>query len=68
MKNQYERMQGMTLVELLPQTSLASSKREAREFLKNGAVAVNGQRVSMEHALAKSDLLHGPIRSTRGAQ
>lgn len=51
--------EGVSLVELLPQTSLASSKREAREFLGNGAVAVNGERVDLESSLTSGDLLHG---------
>ena len=32
------------LVEALIQTKLASSKREAREFITNGAVSVNGEK------------------------
>ena len=52
-----------SLVELLPQTSLCKSKREAREFLQNGSVAVNGLKVNGDEALDKvlsdSDLLHG---------
>ena len=45
--------------EMLPLTSLASSKREAREFLGNGAVAVNGEKVPADCAAKTSDLLHG---------
>ena len=51
------------LVDLLPQTSLCKSKREAREFLQNGSVAVNGKKVNgdeaLERVLSKDDLLHG---------
>ena len=50
---------GMSLVDLLPQTTLAKSKREAREFLGSGAVSVNGERVDATRALTKDDLLHG---------
>lgn len=50
---------GLDLIELLPQTTLASSKREAREFLTGGAVAVNGEKVSADHKLFTRDLLHG---------
>ena len=32
------------LVDVLVETSLASSKRQAREFIKNGAVQINGQK------------------------
>ena len=51
------------LVELLPQTELCSSKREAREFLKNGSVAVNGEKINadiaLDRMLTSEDLLHG---------
>ena len=50
---------GVSLVELLPQTTLASSKREAREFLGNGAVSVNGERVDLDRTLTSDDLLPG---------
>jgi tyrosyl-tRNA synthetase len=51
--------EGVDLVELLPQTTLASSKREARDLLAGGAVAVNGERVAAEYRLTTKDLLHG---------
>jgi tyrosyl-tRNA synthetase len=51
--------EGAALVDLLPQTSLASSKREAREFLQNGAVVVNGEKAPADRTLSTSDLLHG---------
>lgn len=51
------------LLELLPQTDLCKSKREAREFLKNGSVAINGEKINGDEALARvltsDDLLHG---------
>ncbi len=50
---------GLSLVELLPQTSLAKSKREAREFLSNGAISINGSKVPADHALKREDLLPG---------
>ena len=51
--------QGLALVELLPQTSLASSKREARQFLEAGAVQVNGEKAASEQRLTQEQLLHG---------
>ncbi len=48
-----------SLAELLPETSLASSRRQAREFLQNGAVSVNGERVEADRVLTADDLLHG---------
>jgi tyrosyl-tRNA synthetase len=50
---------GLSLVELLPQTTLASSKREARQFLGDGAVAVNGDKAAADGVLTAAHLLHG---------
>ena len=49
----------LDLISLLPDTTLASSKREARQFLEQGAVSVNGEKVDLQRALKASDLLHG---------
>lgn len=57
--------EGVSLVDLLPLTSLATSKREAREFLTAGAVSVCGRKVSVDARLTSADLLHGafiPLR------
>jgi tyrosyl-tRNA synthetase len=51
--------QGASLVELLPQTSLAESKSQARQFLQSGAIAVNGERVAADYRLTERDVLHG---------
>jgi tyrosyl-tRNA synthetase len=52
-----------SLVALLPQTELCTSKREAREFLKNGSISINGHKISGDEAidrvLTSNDLLHG---------
>lgn len=50
---------GLSLVELLPDTTLAKSKREAREFLKNGAIWVNGERAVEPFMVGETDLLPG---------
>ena len=50
---------GLDLTELLTSTSLASSKREARQFLEQGAVSVNGEKVDTQRRLVTGDLLHG---------
>lgn len=52
---------GLALSEFLPETSLASSRRQAREFLGNGAVFVNGQKAEAEARLTTADLLHGRV-------
>lgn len=51
--------QGASLVDLLAGSSLASSKREARQFLTTGAVSVNGSKVDAERRLVAADLLAG---------
>jgi tyrosyl-tRNA synthetase len=53
--------EGIPLADLLPETSLANSKREAREFLKNNAVSVNGERADADRRLRVDDLLHGKV-------
>jgi tyrosyl-tRNA synthetase len=51
--------EGTPLLELLTQTSLVSSKREARQFLESGAVVVNGDKADLSRKLRSEDLLHG---------
>jgi tyrosyl-tRNA synthetase len=51
--------EGVSLLELLPQTTLASSKREARQFLESGAVLVNGEKARVDQRLTQAELLHG---------
>ena len=46
-------------VDLLVATGLASSRREAREFLANGSISVNGDRVGPDTRIDESLLLHG---------
>ena len=52
-----------SLVEILPQTTLCASRREAREFLGNGSITINGARLdggeALERVLRSDDLLHG---------
>ena len=49
------------LVDLLATTSLAKSKREAREFLSNGAISVNGEKASLETRITAANLLHDEV-------
>ncbi len=43
------------LVDLLIEAKLASSKRESREFIKNGAVSINGEKVSDLEFIVKKE-------------
>ncbi len=52
---------GLSLVEVLPQTSLVSSKREARQLLGNGAISINGARAEPDTRLTTDHLLHGRL-------
>ena len=48
------------LVDLLISAQVASSKREAREFLRNGAVTVNGEKLTDEtYKVTKQDAIEG---------
>ena len=48
------------LVDLLISAEVASSKREAREFLRNGAVTINGEKITNEaHVVSKEDAIEG---------
>ncbi|MCR5231844.1 MAG: tyrosine--tRNA ligase [Acholeplasmatales bacterium] len=48
-----------TLAEALIDAGLAKSKREAREFIRNGAVLVNGEKVTDEAALVSKETAIG---------
>jgi tyrosyl-tRNA synthetase len=57
--------EGLLAVELLTLTGVASSKREAREWLGSGAISINGHRVSVDHRLVSGGLLHGQVALVR---
>ncbi len=46
----------ISLVDALIELKLASSKREAREFIRNGAVALNGDKVTDETIVLNKDM------------
>ncbi len=50
------------LVDVLVNNGMASSKREAREFIKNNAISVNGEVINDEKAIIKKDIaLEGKV-------
>ncbi|MFO0963498.1 MAG: tyrosine--tRNA ligase [Phycisphaerales bacterium] len=57
--------EGLALLDLLPRTTLAASKREARDFLAAGAVLVNGAKAAHDARLTPRDLLHGRVALLR---
>ncbi len=56
---------GADPVEILKAVGLASSNREAKEFLNEGSVSVNGQKIDLETKLTRDHLLHGSIIAIR---
>ncbi len=51
---------GIPVVDFLTDfTKIAASKREAREFLKNGAIAINKEKTTEEFTIVESSLLQG---------
>lgn len=56
---------GADPVELLAQTSLVKSNREAREFLHSGAVTINARRLSPQDRVTTDWLLHGKVLAVR---
>ena len=48
-------------MELLVETGLAPSKRQAREWLDQGSIALNGRRVGQETEPTEADLLPGGV-------
>ncbi len=48
--------QDISLVDALIELKLASSKREAREFIRNGAVSVNGDKLTDEAIILNKDM------------
>ncbi|MBR5400894.1 MAG: tyrosine--tRNA ligase [Treponema sp.] len=50
------------LVDVLVNNGMASSKREAREFIRNNAISVNGEIINDEAAVIKKDIaLEGKV-------
>lgn len=52
---------GLELVELLVEGGAVKSKREAREFLQNGAILVNGEPATLDQKVTPARLLHNEI-------
>lgn len=56
---------GVDPMELLKSCDLASSNREAREFLSGGSVSINGEKIDGETRINASHLLHGSFIAIR---
>ena len=52
--------EGTPLIDLVIKLQVASSRREAREFIKGGALALNGDKITDEaHPVTKEDAIEG---------
>jgi len=50
--------EGVDMVGLLKDTNLATSNREAKEFLNEGSVSINGTKITLDTKLTQEHLLH----------
>ena len=50
------KLEESTLIDVLVNNSIASSRREAREFLSAGSISVNGDKVTDENLIINKDL------------
>ena len=57
--------EGAALVDVLAQTTLAKSKTEARQFLADGSVSINGAKAGPTARLTSADLLPGGVIALR---
>ena len=53
----YETEKEQSIVELLVEAKITASKREAREFLNNGSISVNGEKVGLEYIVEKKNAI-----------
>jgi tyrosyl-tRNA synthetase len=57
--------EGVALLDLLVEAHAVASKREAKEFLANGSISVNGTKATLDQKITASSLLHGSIVAIR---
>jgi tyrosyl-tRNA synthetase len=57
--------EGLPLIDLLPQTSLCKSKTEARTFLTDGSISVNGTKATLADRLTPTNLLGNELIALR---
>ncbi len=57
--------EGVAVLDLLAQTSLAASRGQAKQALQENSIAVNGQKVGLSDRVTAKDLLHGQVIALR---
>tara|TARA_R110002096_G_scaffold435816_1_gene663065 strand:- start:80234 stop:81592 length:1359 start_codon:yes stop_codon:yes gene_type:complete len=60
-----ELAEGLDMVEMLKSTKLAASNREARDFLNEGSVSINGEKIDADTKVTEANLLHGSFIAIR---
>ncbi len=62
----YDLLEPINLVDLLVNSSICSSKREAREFINNNSISVNGEKVNdLEYIISKDNALYNQFTIIR---
>ena len=49
------------IIDVLVTTGLGQSRRQAREFLENGSISVNGEKIGADRHLSEADVLAGDV-------
>lgn len=62
----YAAVHGASVVDVLVGSGLASSKREAREFLSGGAITLNGEKIDETRRIEPADMASGIALLKRG--
>ncbi len=57
---------GNDILDLVVAAGLASSKREARQFITDGAITINGEKVTESRLLTEEDFIKGAVLMRRG--
>jgi tyrosyl-tRNA synthetase len=57
--------EGLRLQDLIVETKLVKSNREAKEFLGNGAISLNGAKAAADARLTTKDLIDGKVAVVR---
>jgi len=57
---------GTAILDALVESGLAASKREARQFIEDGAVLVNGKKITEDRALTNEDFKEGTALLKKG--
>ena len=52
---------GVPIIDFITGTTCAASKREAREFVQNGAVSINGEKVGIDFVVRGAHALPGGV-------